>query len=139
MVSFTTGTWIQEQQHTKAIMFTIVAFPATSSKNAICTASSLLRFPVLTCSVTSLLTRSSLGDSRRFSTSWVRYLRSSLKSHVSLPVGLVRDWILRTVRHQMLLWPLSYRLCGWHFVGSKTRGLQKGLRGWCRSSEPVSG
>lgn len=53
-------------------MFTMVAFPATSKRNATCTASSLLRVPLLSCSTQSLLMRSSLGFSERASTRLAR-------------------------------------------------------------------
>lgn len=57
---------------TSAIMFTIVALPATSSRNAICTASDFSIFPGLSCSTTSLLMRSSLGWAERLSTRLAR-------------------------------------------------------------------
>lgn len=57
---------------TSAIMFTIVALPATSSRKAICTASSFPMCPGLSCSTTSLLMRSSLGCADRLSTRLAR-------------------------------------------------------------------
>lgn len=63
---------IGEEEPTSAIMFTIVALPATSSRNAICTASAFSMCPGLSCSTTSLLMRSSLGRAERLSTRLAR-------------------------------------------------------------------
>lgn len=52
----------------KSDELSMVAFPATSRRNAICTASALSMWPGFTYSVTSLLIRSSFGCSIRLST-----------------------------------------------------------------------
>lgn len=67
------------EEPTSAIMFTIVALPATRSRNAICTASAFSMCPGLSCSTTSLLMRSSLGCAERFSTRLARYPSNSLQ------------------------------------------------------------
>lgn len=53
-------------------MFTMVALPATSRRNATCTASALVRVSLLSCSTQSLLMRSSFGSLERASTSLPR-------------------------------------------------------------------
>lgn len=63
---------IREDGPTSAIMFTMVALPATSVRNAICTASDFSMCPGLSCSTMSLLMRSSLGWAERLSTRLAR-------------------------------------------------------------------